>query len=1675
MSTIIDSLQIEIQSSSTNAAAGIKNLAAAMGELKKNGAVGVAVKNLNNLSTALKAFTSVSSNANKISSLATSLEKLKSVGSFGSLANALTKLPAALHSLSGVNIGDLEPKLRSLATAIEPLANIKGSGFTSLVKGLGNVAAVTNSLDDDTIAAFAGKVEKLSTALAPLSSKLATVQSAMSTFNSKARSAASATSEMSEGVNSTTLNMSSFISVATAAAQAMQKVVDLMTRFLADAIEWDGISSRFVRGFGDSAKETYTWVQRLNEEMGINIQQFMQYSSIYANMLTGFGVESKDAAKMALGYTELTYDIWAGYNDIYKTYADAAEAVKSAIAGEVEPIRRAGFTIIESTLQQTAANYGLEISLANATEAEKSYLRYLTLVDQAHTQSLVGTYARELNTAEGAMRTLSQQVKSLAQAFGSLFLPILMETIPWAQAFVEVVTAAIHAIAALFGITIQGIDWGGMSSGVGDVTESTDNLGESLGGAASAAKDLKKATLGLDELNVISPPSEAGGGGGGGGAGGSPFGDLDIESLWDESIFANIQDEVERIKQALEDWMPVIEAVALALAALGIMNLLNNIGTAISQMGTLQKVLATLAVATIEAALVFHFADNYLEEGGLLNLVGEALVTAGAGYILFKGFGGGANGMKGAALAMAVSVAAQIAAITMNLADGGVQMDDPELWIQTVFTALTGAAGGAFFFKGITSIGAKKGALLGASFTLALTLAGITIGDIANSGEVGVENVLTGAASSIFGGLAAGGLFKFLGLASGGTGFLIGAAVMLSINVIGGIVAAVNADVQQSIEEALAERFGEIELTIPEAKAVVEGLLPEWAEGVKLAVDLYADLEQSEKNITAQLSSLEQLNWKVSIGLELTENEQETYKRTIDGFIANVQSYVEKRGYAMKIALEATAAPESVKVSSENITSAVSGILSGLGKELQGLVNGAFEDGLLDIDEAKLIQEVQSKITKIYEIMAGSDVQATIDMFKMEFSGVELTPDSYKNMENAWEDILENEIKPNLESTTKENLKNLQANVALAKYLLEEDPGNTAYKKMLTEAETALQDYIDSNPLDELTAEAELQYEHFKFNTYLDAFREDMEIFNGALHSVFDESYNNASAFYLSTKGRESVGGFVSQMQSTMLRGIEEMDISDGARKAISAMLEDSIPRFEELTSAAAKARATGKGVPAEVRKGLTDIYTWMSMSNDVSTQMEGITYLMGEKLSTDPTFLALLGTAEGAAIAVNTTLANGLMNNLTVVEDAARGTVTFLKDGIEITTLEVTPELVSTMDTLGYDLSDSLRQSIADETPVVQSEAKTMGEELVNGTESGLNDKEPGLITRFQEMVTKVINTVKSWFGIASPSKVFEGIGAALADGLWAGVQSRTSALLEKLKGWAQSIADTVKGWFGIASPSKKFKEIGGYLNDGLVLGFADVNTIVAPLKDMWNKAKTWWNNSKSGLSTYTPNIGSIYEKMKDRWDNARTWWNSKKTKASEYTPSIGSIYEKLSDRWSNAKEWWNKKKGSMSYTPSIGSITDKLKSAWNSAKSWWNKNVSLNTKLNVQVPTIKVKWDTATAFGKSFKYPTGFSLKFAADGGIFKQGSLVWAGERGAEIVANAGGGRTGVMNIEQMQEAMYESVYSAIMAAQRQSEGGGQAINIFIDGKEVAYSVEKHQRERGATIMGNEVYTY
>lgn len=565
----IQGLEFQIQENSAGAVTGLENLKKALSGLKS--VTGSSVRGLDSTSKSIRELKNALSGLNsgdmsrKLTQIASglrALEQVRGVKISSSIPNQLNALNAALKNVRWTD-GD---KIRTLVDGLRPLSELGRANMTSFINQLGKLPALIDELEKADVDKFTRQMKELAAAMKPFADEMQKVSNGFSAFPSRIQRLIASTDRYNNSVNRATTGTKAWSNALTGiklstVLYASNRIGAALAGYMYQASEWEGIMYRFGRAFGEEAEENYKWINRLNSELKINVQQFMQYASIYGTMLKGFGVAQKDAAAMAMNYTELTYDIWAGYNDIYKSFEDAAVAVRSAIAGEVEPIRRAGFTIVDSQLKITAANYGIAYSTQSASEELKSYLRYLTLIDQAKAQNLIGTYAREMTTAEGLMRTLRQQLTSLSQAFGSFLLPALVKVLPYVQAFVELIGEAIAALAQLFGIDLKPVDFG-VSSGASAAGDMADNLGD----AAGAAKKLKQYTAGFDELNVFDP-NQGAGGAGAGVSGGGYEGEFDIGKLWDESIFENINSQVDELKENLKGVLSTVTSIAAGILA----------------------------------------------------------------------------------------------------------------------------------------------------------------------------------------------------------------------------------------------------------------------------------------------------------------------------------------------------------------------------------------------------------------------------------------------------------------------------------------------------------------------------------------------------------------------------------------------------------------------------------------------------------------------------------------------------------------------------------------------------------------------------------------------------------------------------------------------------------------------------------------------------------------------------------------------------------------------------------------------------------------------------------------------------------------------------------------------------------------------------------------------------
>lgn len=462
-----------------------------------------------------------------------------------------------------------------MSTTIDSLELQIEVSASNATRKINNLAKALERLQNQgKLGEVVGHLEKLNKALGGIASTNAKLPSSLTRTAKATRDVGKAAEEGGKGWNIFSINMAAAISNIQSIHGAVSSIIQTMAKFLEQAIEWDGIQFRFGRAFGEDAQETYDWILKINEALGINVQEFMQYSSLYGSLLSGFGLAQEKVTTISVGLTELSYDIWAAYNDRFKSLEEASEAVRSAITGEIEPIRNAGIALTEASLQEYIDSTDLAgISIEKLTEAQKAEVRYAAMVNAAMNQGIVGTYARELNTAEGAVRALSQSFKTLIQAVGGLFIPLLQMIVPYVTATFEILTDIVRSVAKLFGIELMKIDWSNSAKGLGNMGEAADDTAGGLGKAAKAAKKLQDYTMGFDELNVINPDKGSGAGGAGGALGPEAWGGgLPLDTLWDDALLAQAENRVNAIKESMlgfwDEWgtgITIVSGVASAI------------------------------------------------------------------------------------------------------------------------------------------------------------------------------------------------------------------------------------------------------------------------------------------------------------------------------------------------------------------------------------------------------------------------------------------------------------------------------------------------------------------------------------------------------------------------------------------------------------------------------------------------------------------------------------------------------------------------------------------------------------------------------------------------------------------------------------------------------------------------------------------------------------------------------------------------------------------------------------------------------------------------------------------------------------------------------------------------------------------------------------------------------
>lgn len=296
-----------------------------------------------------------------------------------------------------------------------------------------------------------------------------------------------------------------------------------------------------------------------------------------------------------------------------------------------------------------------QLATMNTAQEREVYLRTLLNGLYSNAAAIYEQNSKALLDYNQAQANLKIQLADVAArllplitAFSNMAAVVLGIVKPAIEVIVQVIATlcqwiitAINWLGAFFGIFSDGkASVSKTSDNINKATNSMKNYGSAIGGAAAAAKELKKQTMGFDELNVIQSPTSTGGGGGGGGGSVPSLDNMDMSKVELPSL-DDFNTNIEKAKKSVQALLVLIGSIGAAMWLIPrweeIFALKNTLKSHELLKAKIRELGAELMIVAGTVLLIRGYFDawvNGVDWGSLIEiLTGLGLVLGGIGML----------------------------------------------------------------------------------------------------------------------------------------------------------------------------------------------------------------------------------------------------------------------------------------------------------------------------------------------------------------------------------------------------------------------------------------------------------------------------------------------------------------------------------------------------------------------------------------------------------------------------------------------------------------------------------------------------------------------------------------------------------------------------------------------------------------------------------------------------------------------------------------------------------------------------------------------------------------------------------------------------------------------------------------------------------------------------------
>lgn len=457
---------------------------------------------------------------------------------------------------------------------------------------------------------------------------------------------------------------------------------------------------------------------------------------------------------------------------------------------------------------------------------------------------------------------------------------------------------------------------------------------------------------------------------------------------------------------------------------------------------------------------------------------------------------------------------------------------------------------------------------------------------------------------------------------------------ILGLGGVAGVITGIGTSVKKAAAEAkkanLDAHFGNISLSLSDLQEAASNIVrSQELDKVRESIAAMGVVEDIADDIRTSTEELNRMNWKISVGMELTETEQDAYREQIESYITSTQEYLTEHQYAVNLAVGVLTDDD---LEGNNIIDSVNQFyqdkmdtLAGLGEEMRNTINDAFSDGILEGWEIEAITNLQNEMADVQNSVTGAEYDANLELLQAKYSIGDLDAESFRNFQA--------ELQEYTAAASEDYEKAFRKAVSSAKLMLQDG-------EITQDEYNAREEEFRSNYLKHM-GEIQARAAEVQSRTVMGQYASEIDAVD------LDEKIGETTKYtldYVNTTGNAVLGFDADAIYDQMDIGLDK-----STKSAISELWEDMLPQLEQMNRTAEKCRAAGEAIPEALAAGIHDTAAVGALIGDSTA----LYTLMGEAAQNSEEYSAMLASLLDQGTYVPEQIAAGIRSNKQAVMDA--------------------------------------------------------------------------------------------------------------------------------------------------------------------------------------------------------------------------------------------------------------------------------------------------------------------------------------------------------------------------------------------------------------------------------------